>query len=97
MRKNYYDGNTTKEKNRTADRRREIAARFREYKSKLKCTSCGFSHPAAIQFHHIDPTQKDLAVSQIVGNARSWESIIKEIDKCIVLCANCHSIEHWKE
>lgn len=59
-----------------------------------KCIHCGFDkHPAALHFHHKDPTQKDFSI----GHAKLTKfnnKIKKELDKCIVLCANCHSILH---
>lgn len=69
---------------------------FADLKSKLKCSRCGFDHPAAIQFHHSDPSKKDFSLSQGVTMGYSRERILEEIAKCEVLCANCHFIEHWK-
>ena len=43
-------------------------------------------------FHHLDPELKDFGIS---GNAnRSWDKIQVELDKCVLLCANCHSEVH---
>ena len=69
---------------------------LREYKSALKCARCPESHPACLQFHHKDPAQKDMAVSNAV---RSWSQkrLMEEIEKCEVLCANCHAKEHYQE
>lgn len=67
---------------------------YAEYKATLSCSSCGFNHPAALQFHHIDPSTKKSEVSSMVASAISRKTIIKEIEKCIVLCANCHMILH---
>jgi hypothetical protein len=58
-----------------------------------KCERCGWSgNQAAFQFHHKDSNTKEFTV----GNAanKSWDSIKKEIRKCILLCANCHMIRH---
>jgi hypothetical protein len=65
---------------------------FYDIKSKLKCERCGFSHPAALDFHHKDPTQKSFGIS--ANKHIGEEKILKEIEKCEVLCANCHRIEH---
>lgn len=55
------------------------------------CTRCGYKeHPAALHFDHRDHTTKAFNISQ--DPKRSWESIEKEIAKCDVLCANCHSV-----
>jgi hypothetical protein len=70
---------------------------FTNLVSQLSCEECGFSHPGALDFHHIDPTLKDRAISQMVYHKCSESKILKEISKCKVLCANCHRILHWKE
>jgi predicted HNH restriction endonuclease len=58
-----------------------------------KCQRCGwYGNQAALQFHHTNPLEKDF----IIGNAanKSWDFIKTEVVKCILLCANCHMIEH---
>ena len=58
-----------------------------------KCAKCGWhGDQAAMQFHHMIPGKKDFILGS-VGN-KSWDSIKKEMQKCILLCANCHMIEH---
>lgn len=60
------------------------------------CQVCGYNRCVeALEFHHLDPTQKDFGISH-KGYARSWERVKKEIDKCILLCANCHREFHAK-
>lgn len=97
MRKRYYDGNKDSELSRVKERKRSLKIKYKEYKSSLSCNQCGFSHPAVIHFHHTDPTQKEIEVSKLLENNRSWDNLMKEIDKCIPLCANCHAILHWEE
>jgi predicted HNH restriction endonuclease len=79
------------------DRVKRIRHQFREYKKSLSCERCGFSHPAAIQFHHRDPKMKDFDVGNAAKSGLSFERILAEIAKCEVLCANCHAIEHWDD
>ena len=67
-----------------------------EYKATLFCTKCGFSHVAALDFHHEDPSKKEYNIHKLVGNGR-FTKAYEEIKKCIVLCANCHRIHHWDE
>lgn len=58
-----------------------------------KCVKCGWSgNQAALQFHHKDPSKKDFIIGNVAN--KSWDSIKKEMQKCILLCANCHMIEH---
>jgi hypothetical protein len=54
------------------------------------CAICGFDeHPAALQFHHVDPGQKSFTIRN--GDTRSLERMRKEAGKCVLLCANCHA------
>ena len=74
-------------------RRKVLKYKAFEYKGG-KCEKCGIiSIPEIYDFHHIDPLQKDFSISA-VGNTYSWDKIKKEIDKCILLCANCHRQIH---
>ena len=56
---------------------------------------CGENHISCLEFHHLDPTVKEGAVSNLIRV--SFERALKEIEKCIVLCSNCHKKEHWDE
>ncbi len=58
-----------------------------------KCIKCKWTgDQAALQFHHKDSKDKDSEINRVAN--KSWDSIKKEIQKCILLCANCHMIEH---
>lgn len=64
-----------------------------EYKGG-KCIKCSYKKcTRALSFHHLDPSQKDFNI----GTSRSWEKIKKELDKCILVCLNCHNELHHKE
>jgi hypothetical protein len=55
------------------------------------CALCGYDrHLGALQFHHVDPSQKRFAIAS-VGTALSLERARAEVAKCILLCANCHA------
>lgn len=63
-----------------------------EYKGG-KCQICGYNkYNGALDFHHIDKDKKDYAISDI--QTASFETIKPELDKCILLCKNCHSEVH---
>lgn len=49
----------------------------------------------ALEFHHRDLTQKDFGISSR-GYTRSWNVVKQELDKCDILCANCHREVHAK-
>lgn len=63
-------------------------------KAERGCSRCGESDPRCLDFHHISRDTKYRAVSQLVCAAR--ETLKREIDKCIVLCSNCHRKETFK-
>jgi len=68
---------------------------YREYKTTLKCSKCGESHPSTLDFHHKNPNEKEFNISNELYNGYDVEKIKKEIEKCIVLCSNCHRKLHW--
>ena len=80
---------------RIKERERLLAKRLREYKATLKCELCCENHPACIDFHHRDVKKKEVSISYAVGRGWGWTRIMKEIEKCQVLCANCHRKLHW--
>jgi hypothetical protein len=71
-----------------AKRRRKIKLMAIEYKGG-KCQICGYNkYPGALDLHHING-QKDFGIGD-KRYTRSWERIKQELDKCILVCANCH-------
>ncbi len=62
-----------------------------------KCERCGYDKcEAALQFHHKDPAQKEFTISSInLSKELILEDLYEEVDKCELLCANCHSEEHF--
>lgn len=67
---------------------------FYEFKKTLKCVVCGESESACLDFHHKDPSEKEGAIANIVRGNRSFDAVLKEVEKCVVLCANCHRKFH---
>lgn len=74
--------------------------RFKRYKKEQveykggKCVRCGYDKSlAALEFHHIDPSLKDKDMAYHM-QGRKIERCYKELDKCILLCSNCHKEEH---
>lgn len=62
-----------------------------------KCERCGYSKcVAALEFHHTDPTQKDPSFRTM----RNWSvkpEKLAELEKCELLCSNCHREAHWMQ
>ncbi|HJW74765.1 MAG TPA: hypothetical protein VJ787_03730 [Thermoleophilia bacterium] len=67
-----------------------------EMKIERGCADCGYrDHPATLDFHHTDASGKRAKVSRLAHG--TFEEAMAEIDKCIVLCANCHKLRHLAE
>ena len=77
-------------------RRQGRAAWLKAYKAERGCLQCGESNPACLEFHHRDPAAKEIDVSLTVVKWRK-ERILGEIEKCNILCSNCHRKLHWSE
>ncbi|PIR37295.1 MAG: hypothetical protein COV34_03285 [Candidatus Zambryskibacteria bacterium CG10_big_fil_rev_8_21_14_0_10_42_12] len=71
-----------------AKRRRKIKTLALEYKGG-KCQICGYNkYQGALDLHHING-KKEFGIGD-KGYTRSWEKVKAELDKCILVCANCH-------
>lgn len=85
----WYEKNKDREIRRIDKRRKEIKEWLDEYKSHCTCTICGENRGFTIEFHHtID--EKDFEIAAIVSKGMSLKNILKELEKCVPLCANCH-------
>lgn len=86
--------------------RDKVRDRLREKKRKFKykvdavnllggkCNKCGYNDCyAALEFHHVDSSTKDKQLKNLLQG--TWSKILIELEKCIVLCSNCHREEHW--
>ena len=74
-------------------RRKKIKEMAVEYKGG-KCICCGYNKCiGALEFHHLDPNGKDFNISA-KGITRAWSKVKEELDKCVLLCANCHRELH---
>ena len=95
---NYYLAPDGKEKvmERTRHKRREQTDKIRQYKEAVGCTDCKQKFPHYIlEFDHLPGVEK-LGSPNEISRKYSWEKAVQEIDKCDVVCANCHSIRTWK-
>lgn len=80
--------------NKVKVHRQKIKEKAVEYKGG-KCSNCGYNKCIwAFEFHHLDPSEKDFGISKY--STLSWNRIKVELDKCIMLCANCHRELHYE-
>ena len=88
--------------NRSRDRKNWTTNRAQKkawvdnFRQDIGCGLCPERHPACLEFHHIDPKEKDVNVSYAISRW-SIERLQAEIAKCVVLCSNCHRKLHWEE
>lgn len=61
---------------------------------KIPCAICGEDHPAVLDFHHVDGAMKSFSINTAVKNGTAKARVIAEIEKCVVLCSNCHRKHH---
>jgi 5-methylcytosine-specific restriction endonuclease McrA len=86
----YGDAYRERAKVRRARAKHEYHINMLKYLSDKCCVICGESDVVVLEMDHIDPRTKLFSISQAVKLGYSWETILKELEKCRVLCANCH-------
>ena len=95
----YYKNSTVEQKDRIRERIKRNKQRnldaVRSIKSTLSCVVCGESHIATLDFHHKDAGTKYMSVSNMCVNGYALARIFEEIEKCEVLCSNCHRKKHY--
>lgn len=77
-------------------RRAMLATWLKNYKKDLFCVKCNENHPACLDFHHLNGQEKDNPIANMISEGYSIENITKEINKCIILCRNCHAKVHYQ-
>ena len=92
QRKEFYKKNKEKLLEYQKNRYKELLDVFQQWKGTLKCSRCGESDTACLDFHHSDPSQKEVGVIRQI--TKSMKSVLRELRKCVVVCANCHRRIH---
>ncbi len=80
---------------KTLERMRKLKSQMIDYKGGC-CSRCGYDkYQGALEFHHLDPNEKDFNLSHL--RKYSFDERVKsELDKCILVCANCHREVHYE-
>lgn len=68
-----------------------------ELKAQCSCAKCGDKRGYVLDYHHINPNDKEEGVARMVSNNYTLDKVYSEIEKCVVLCANCHREFHYLE
>lgn len=71
--------------------RREV---LRALKAERGCELCGEDDPCCLDFHHLDPDEKIGSVANLISEGATLAFVLEEVEKCVVLCSNCHRKEH---
>lgn len=89
-----YTESEWKELNKNMRFRRRTQAKIAKIKISSGCNKCGYNeNPIALEFHHDNSDQKFMDISTMITQGYSVDKIMDEVEKCIVLCSNCHRIE----
>jgi hypothetical protein len=77
-----------------SERKARLWQQLGEYKLSCGCQMCGYNRCSeAMDFHHIDETTKRANVSDMVSSGYGLKTIMTEVQKCVILCKNCHAEE----
>jgi hypothetical protein len=93
--KQWYQDNKEKQRLYSKEARLKKRKWFDDIMDEKSCTNCGNNDNRVLEWHHRDPSTKSFEVGTAftkVGRAK----LLAEMEKCIVLCANCHRIHHWE-
>lgn len=92
-RKKHYQKNKQKYITKAKNNRRIQEEKYNKYKESLSCEICKENTTCCLDFHHKNTSEKEFNVSSMKSFI-SFESLLKEINKCIVVCSNCHRKIH---
>lgn len=70
--------------------RLRVRQKLLEFLSTKECQDCGEKDPVVLDFDHLHPRKKFKSVARMLSGHYSWKSVLVEIKKCEVRCANCH-------
>lgn len=95
QKRTHYERNKQSVIEKAKAKRKSLLNFIRGIKKEKQCAHCGCRDYRCLTFHHTG--EKNFEISEFADNGASKAKILAEIEKCIVLCANCHMIEHFVE
>lgn len=93
-RRKWYHNNKEKAYKAVKDRRQELKKWFIDIRKDLFCVVCQEEETCCLDFHHRDPKSKEKCVARMILDGWSKKRVLEEIDKCDVVCSNCHRKIH---
>jgi hypothetical protein len=92
----HYDKNKDLFKERARSRVRKIKEEIRTIKEASPCTDCKVKYPYYVMhFDHLGIEEKLERVSELI-RSRGYDTVMAELEKCELVCANCHAIRTWQ-
>ena len=88
MKETYYQRNREK----ALSRYQRLASLYVGWRKTLQCSRCFEDDYNCLDFHHVDPNEKEYSVANLVGSGS--KAVVKELKKCVVVCSNCHRKVH---
>lgn len=79
---------------RATERTSRLTEAYQEWKRTLKCSYCSEDDECCLDFHHLDPSEKEHGIARFAKYYFGTEKWYNEIKKCIVVCSNCHRKIH---
>lgn len=71
-----------------------LREKYIQYKESMPCTDCGIYYPSYVtQFDHTGSDKEFNVANKTTG---SWDKLLREMQKCELVCANCHAVRTWK-
>lgn len=93
--KQHYENNKRDYILKSKNRKINIKEFINNIKINSKCLKCNENDIACLDFHHINDNTKDFNIAKAMLHSYSLEKIQSEINKCIILCSNCHRKLHY--
>ena len=90
----HYYRNKSEWVGRIGQRKQELIEWVRQIEVDRGCADCSEDHPACTQWHHVSD-DKDRTPMRMAREGCSKDNIRLEMEKCVVVCANCHAKRHW--
>ena len=91
----WYAENRAHRVKQISDYQDRVRKKVAELKMERGCAECGYNKCArALEFHHNEGESKEFSIGGLRRNGRSWQRVLAEVEKCTVLCSNCHRELH---
>lgn len=95
LRKDYHERNRDERNAQSRNWRQKAREKIQKYRADKGCCVCGIKDHRVLEFHHPNGRAKDDPCIGRIATWWNWERVLKEMEKCAVICRNCHAILHY--